>query len=615
MHSASVVYKYYYYYTTMKIKIITLSIVLSAMTGLTSCDDYLDKEVDLSMSQDKIFSKYDSTNGFLANIYNYLPDAFVGYTDGQFLAASRDCMCDNSISFWNVHRYHSIQSDTYDAKSHWFASNYWSRDLTGIRAANQFLANARENVVGNSSKQGDDNHLYDRWMAEARFLRAILHFDLASWFGAIPIEDHVLTNEEAATISRTPAADAFKWIAAECDTIIASGALPFRYTNENSNWGRVNGASVYALRSRALLYRASSLYNPDNNLEWWQEAADAALDFMRANNASANPYRLYTTTPSDPEQNYYECFASTPHLNDEYILARSEWTTYDIETYLFPCGYSGNVNAVGRTNPTENLVESYEMRNGLPIDDPNSGYDPQNPYANRDPRLDQTILHQGSIWGDKNNDEQRAVDVSYPDGQDYATLHGGTTTGYYTKKFCHNMSFKNPAATPHACPIFRYAEILLNAAEALNEVGRTDEAYQYVNQVRARVGMPAYSGMSQAKLRERIRNERRVELCFEDHRYFDVRRWKLFEENGSASAEKNKPLYQQVYNLYSMQVTPEGTQTYTIIPNSLHPTLGIVLPKSYFFPVPDDEYKKNRNLGQNTGWEISDAKPSDTTTE
>lgn len=116
MHSASVVYKYYYYYTTMKIKIITLSIVLSAMTGFTSCDDYLDKEVDLSMSQDKIFSKYDSTNGFLANIYNYLPDAFVGYTDGQFLAASRDCMCDNSISFWNVHRYHSIQSDTYDAK-------------------------------------------------------------------------------------------------------------------------------------------------------------------------------------------------------------------------------------------------------------------------------------------------------------------------------------------------------------------------------------------------------------------------------------------------------------------------------------------------------------------
>lgn len=575
------------------------------MGGFSSCDDYLDKEVDLSMSQDKIFSNYDRTNGFLANIYSYLPDAFHGYTDGQYLAASRDCMGDNAVSFWNVHRYHSIQSDSYDSKTHWFASQYWTSDLKGIRAANQFLANARESVVGNATKSGDDNHLYNRWMAEARFLRAILHFDLACWFGAIPIEDHVLTNEEASAMTRTSAAEAFKWVADECDSIIASDALPFRYTDENSNWGRINGAAVYALKSRALLYRASPLSNTENNTSWWQEAANAALAFIQANNASSNPYRLYTTTPSDPDQNYYQCFVSTPHLNDEYILSRSEWTTYDIELYLAPCGFSGNVNSVGRTNPTENLVESYEMSNGLPIDDPDSGYDPQNPYANRDPRLEQTILHHGSVWGDKNNDEERTVDVSYPDGQDYQELHGGTTTGYYTKKFLHNMSFKNPSATPHACPIFRYAEILMNAAEALNECGKTDEAYQYVNQVRARVGMPAYSGMTQAQLRERIHNERRVEFAFEDQRYFDVRRWKLFDENVSAAAETSKPLYQQVYNLYSVQVTPDGSQEYTIISNSLHPRLGIVLPKSYYFPVPDDEYKKDPNLGQNTGWELT----------
>jgi hypothetical protein len=589
----------------MKKTIIALTIGATVMGVFSSCDDYLDKEVDLSMSQDKIFSNYDRTNGFLANIYTYLPDAFHGYTDGQYLAASRDCMGDNSISFWNVHRYHSIQSDSYDSKTHWFASQYWTSDLKGIRAANQFLANARESVIGNAAKSGDDNHLYNRWMAEARFLRAILHFDLACWFGAIPIEDHVLTNEEASAMTRTPAAEAFKWVADECDSIIASGALPFRYTDENTNWGRINGASVYALKSRALLYRASPLSNTSNSTSWWQEAADAALAFIQANNASSNPYKLYTTTPSDPDQNYYQCFVSTPHLNDEYILSRSEWTTYDIELYLAPCGFSGNVNSVGRTNPTENLVESYEMSNGLPIDDANSGYDPQNPYANRDPRLEQTILHHGSIWGDKNNDEERAVDVSYPDGQDYQELHGGTTTGYYTKKFLHNMSFKNPSATPHACPIFRYAEILMNAAEALNEAGKTDEAYQYVNQVRARVGMPEYSGMTQAQLRERIHNERRVEFAFEDQRYFDVRRWKLFDENVSATAETSKPLYQQVYNLYSMQVTPDGSQEYTIIANSLHPRLGIVLPKSYYFPVPDDEYKKDPNLGQNTGWELS----------
>lgn len=105
------------------------------------------------------------------------------------------------------------------------------------------------------------------------------------------------------------------------------------------------------------------------------------------------------------------------------------------------------------------------------------------------------------------------VDITYGTGLDYQELHGGTVTGYYTKKFLNNMSWKSPTTYTHACPIFRYAEVLLNAAEALNEAGRTSEAYEYVNQVRARVGMPAYSNMTQDKLRERIRNERRIELC------------------------------------------------------------------------------------------------------
>lgn len=600
----------------MKKTIFNISLALLVAGGLTSCgDDYLDKEVDLTYSNEQIFSKYDNTNGFLANIYTYLPDAFHGYTDGQFLAASRDCMSDNSISFWNVHRYHSIQGDLYDATNHYFAEQYWSADLKGIRAANQFLENARESVIGNATKSGDDNHLYNRWKAEARFLRAMLHFDLASYFGAIPVEDHVLNNSEASAMTRTPAAEAYKWIADECDSIINSGALPFRYTDETTNWGRINCAAVYALRSRALLYRASPLNNTENNTEWWTEAADAALAFIRANKNSSNPYKLYTTSDNDVSKNYYQCFVSTPHLNDEYILSRSEWSTNEIELFLAPCGFSGNVNSVGRTNPTENLIESYETKNGLPIDK-DATYDANNPYANRDPRLDQTILHQGSIWGDVNNDESRAVDVSSPDGVDHQELHGGTTTGYYTKKFLNNMSFKNPTTYTHACPIFRYAEILLNAAEALNEAGKTSDAYQYVNLVRARVGMPEYKSMTQSQLRERIHNERRIELCFEDHRFFDVRRWKLFDANGSASAEKSLPIYQQVYNLYSMKVTLYGSNpSYSIESNSLHPQLGIVLPKSYLFPIPDEEYKKDLNLGQNKGWELATQTDTTTTTK
>ena len=589
----------------MKKLLINISLAMLAVGGMTSCSDLLDKEVDLTFTDENIYSNYDRSRGVLANCYTYLPDAFAGYTNGQFLAASRDCMTDNALSYWNVHYYHSVLNDSYDAKNHWFSSTYWTNDLKGIRVTNDFLEKARENVIGNADKAGDDNHLYDRYKAEARFIRAILHFDMIGYFGAVPIEDHVLTQDEAATITRTPAAEALKWVADECDAIIQSGALPFRYSNENENWGRINGAAVYALKSRALLYRASPLNNPNNDQSWWQEAADAALAFISANSSSANPYRLYTSDDNDPKKNYYECFTSTPHLNPEYILSRSEWNTREIEMFNTPCGFSGNVNSTGRVNPTQNLVDSYETINGLPIDqDPT--YDDQNPYANRDPRLEQTIFHQGSIWGDASQDEQRAVDVSVG-GKDYQDLHGGTTTGYYSKKFVHNMSFKNPTTFINACPIFRYAEILLNAAEALNEAGKTNEAYQYVNQVRARVGMPAYAGMTQSQLRERIRNERRVELCFEDHRFFDERRWKLFEGKTAAS-ERNLPRYQQVYNIYSVVVTPDESQVYTYRNDNTHATRAFTSPKNYLFPVPDDTYKKNPNLGQNPGWELSEKK-------
>jgi hypothetical protein len=291
------------------------------------------------------------------------------------------------------------------------------------------------------------------------------------------------------------------------------------------------------------------------------------------------------------------------------------WTTDAIEWACSPCGFAGTNQAYGRTNPTQNLVDAYEVvKDGkwYTIDDAESGYDDQNPYANRDPRLEQTILHHGSIWGDKTNNEERAIDVC-PTGLDYAELHGGTVTGYYPKKFVNNMSFKSPTSYRHACPIFRYGEILLNAAEAYNEVGNQQKAMDYVNQIRARVGMPAYVGLSQARLRERIQNERRIELVFEDHRYFDERRLKLFEGK-TATSETNLPMYQQVYNLYG--VTPadapnaDGSYSgsYSYNKSLKDPVRAFRSPKNYYFPIPDDEVKAVSNWQQNAGWELSNRK-------
>ncbi len=575
--------------------------------ALFSCSDYLDKEYDLSMSEEQVFSNKDNTRGFLANIYTNLPDGFSGYTNAQFLGASRDCMTDNAISYWNVHYYHGVLTDSYDATNHPLL-NFWNSNVSAIRKTNQFLKNARETVVGNASKDGDDNRLFDRYTAEAQLLRAIFHFELVRWFGDAPIigenEEGTpivfdLGNPGAMNMERTNAADALKWIANQCDLI--KDELPFRYSNEVVNWGRVNGAAAYALKSRALLYRASALNNPNNDASYWAEAAQAAKDFITANNQSSNPYHLYNT--GNPDNDYYECFASdAPRLNDEFILARSAWRTNAIESFLAPCGFSGSLNAVGRTNPTQNLVDCYETTNGLPIDEDPS-YDPQDPYVNRDPRLEQTILHHGSMWGDIENEEYRAVDVSTPDGVDYQELHGGTLTGYYTKKFLHNISFKLGTATDHVFPIFRFGEILLNAAEAINESEGPGAAYEYINQLRARVGMPAYSDMTKAELRERIRNERRIELCFEDHRFFDERRWMIFEDQ-SVTSETGNPYYKQYYNLYGVTVTNPENPSYEYRTAEAHPTRSFTSPKNYRFPLPDSEVKRAPNLGQNPGWEL-----------
>jgi len=596
----------------------TLALGMLLIGAASSCEDALDKEVDLSLSADQVFSKYDNTRGFLANIYTYLPDAFYGFNcgdGGQYQAAFRDCMTDNSSSYWPVHYYHSVQSDTYDAKNHYYADRYWNLDFKGIRACNQFMQNAKESVVGNAEKAGDDNHLYNRWIAEARLIRALLQFDLVCWFGDVPLVGDEIYASSGVNVGRTSAAEVLKWVADECDAV--KDVLPFRYANEDENWGRVNGAAAYALKSRALLYLASPLNNPSGNKTLWQNAANAATDFISKNASQRNPYALYST--GDTQNDYYNCFVTTPHLNNEYILSRSEWSTFDIERYSAPCGFTGTAVSVGRTNPSLNLVMAYEMSNGLAYDAAGSGYDANDPYANRDPRFENTIFHENSVWGNADQDEQRTVDVasSPAAGQDYQGTHGGTYTGFYCKKFVVNISWNVPSSSPRACPIFRYGEILLNAAEAINEVSGPDQAYQYVDQVRARVGMPSwktsYGSLSQAQFRERIQNERRVELAFEDHRFFDERRWKLFEGKTAAS-EVSEPYYKQVYNFYGHEITTTGEYdkdgltyhdfTVSVIRHPMHNVRVFNSPKNYYFPIPYSEVKAVPALGQNPGWEL-----------
>lgn len=592
--------------------------VFALMPLFTSCSDFLDKEYDASLSDEKTFGNTTLTRGFLANIYTNLPDGFAPLTDDQFTGASRDAMTDNAVTSWGLHYYTKIASDGYTAADHPLLG-FWNTDLYGIRKCNQFINKAREDIIGNVVQDGDESQLYNRYIAEAKLLRAIFHFDLICWFGDCPVlggdnpgEAVVFDPSSDMNISRTPATEALDWVVEQCDQV--KDVLPFRYSNEVSNWGRVSGAVAYALKSRALLYRASALYNPDNDASLWQKAAQAALDFIEKNNQQANPYRLFAT--GDTENDYYNCFISTPTQNPEFILARSVWTTNQVEKVFLPVGFTGNFSGAGRTNPTQNFVDCFEMLNGLHIDEAESGYDPANPFANRDPRLSQIVFYHGMTWGRADQQEQRQLDMSSnasAQGVDYSSAMGGTYTGYYLKKFVNNISCKIGESYSRAWPIFRFTEILLNAAEAVNEAQGPSAAYEYINMIRERAGMPPYSGMTKEQLRERIRNERRIELSFEDHRFFDMRRWKLYEGH-TLTGERSLPYYQQYLNIYGVRITGENVLTNPVYTFGFAETVSSRVfntPKNYYFPIPANEVKRSPRLRQNPGWEVGETTPEE----
>ncbi len=571
--------------------------------GTFGCDSFLDKEYDASLSDEKVFSNSTLTRQFLTDIYTNLPDGIGVYGDPQFLGASRDAMTDNATSYWGLHFYNKINTDSYTSTNHPLLG-FWGINFNGIRKCNQFLKNIDPKVIPNETTEGDNNKLYDRYKAEAILLRAIFHFELVAYFGDAPILTEVLDmdNQAQMNLPRQKSYDVLKWVADQCDLV--KDVLPFRYASEG-NWGRVNGASAYALKSRALLYRASALNNSTNDLNWWQEAAQAAKSLIDKNSSFGNPFSLYP--------DYQKCFVDPPYQNNEIILSRSIWNTSIIETSLLPEGFAG---CSGRTNPTQNLVDSYEMANGKFIYETGSGYNPQNPYVNRDPRFHATIFHHGSVWGRADRSEQRSIDVHFNSasdkGADYRGSLGGTFTGYYLKKYVNPdlvMSDKKPL--PHAWVIYRYAEVLLNYAEALNETlsAPNQLVYDAVNLVRHRgIGQmpPLPAGLSKDQMRKRIRNERRVELAFEDHRFFDVRRWKAFEgvtynneKNSSNTFFNDKLLF-----IGGVQVRVAGSLVrYTFGEVTEQGQRVFNSPKNYLFPIPYNETKKAPNLGQNDGWQ------------
>jgi len=550
----------------MKImKQIFLGFCLSLLLLAGCKNDYLSFDYNEGpVSENEVWSSDRLARGFLNSCYNGLQSRYDINSGAMLSMACDEAVCSNVSNSINI-----INNGTW-GPINTFDDRY--KTLYGdIRATNIFLEKAPNSFIFPATD-------IPKLRGEAFFLRALFHFELFERYGKIVLATHSFKADENLDLPRNNIDQVVAQITADCDSASTLIAAAWTGDWDNANKGRATKASALALKSRVLLYAASPLYNPSNDLTKWSLAANAAKAVM-----DMNKHDLLSNTDFDNLWNYS---IGATQYNKEVIFATSASNTNSIESNNAPIGFTGGL---GRTNPTQDLVDAFEMSNGKPITDPTSGYVASNPYAGRDPRLNKFVVYNGSTF--KTGSLSRAVET-FEGGKDNLQTNVNTTkTGYYMRKFLSQSASFNvtsPASQRRPWVIFRYAEILLNYAEALNEVsGASTEVYNAVNLIRVRAKMPVLpAGLSQAQMRDRIRNERRIELCFEEHRFYDVRRWKLGE------TLFNNPVR-------GMKITKNGTLL-TYAPFVVESR--IFESKNYLFPILQTEINKATKLDQNPGY-------------
>jgi starch-binding outer membrane protein, SusD/RagB family len=550
----------------------------------SSCRKYEQQPKDWFTSE-LTFDTLDK-NGIVAgydlnNIYTYLPNGF-NRIDGDFLDAGTD---DAMPSRYNT-------SVEYYSKGTLSVLNnpdpWWGTSYAGIRRANIFLKNIVNVPIPDLTKQ--------YWKAEARFLRAFFYWELLKRYGGVPLlGDALLGLDDNIELPRNTFAQTVDYIVSECSAVKDSlRADPA----SDAEWGRASKGAAIALKCRVLLYAASPLFNgggfetdpvkraltgyPTADPTRWQKVVDAVTEFN-----ALGYYKLVTTgTPT--------AFASvfTTKKSTEIIFAKQVGNNSNLEVSQSPVGYIiSNTRSQGLTSPSQNFVDAFPMANGLGINETGSGYSAAAPYSNRDPRLASTVFYNTLPWLSRNVQTfQGGLDK--PDNPAVSPVE--TRTGYYLRKFLGNFTTSTAfSSQSHNFPIFRYAEILLDHAEALNELGQVENAVTQIKTIRSRAGIAAgtssrygiKTGITQSEMRTLIQNERRIELAFEEHRFWDIRRWKI------AGDVMNTPLK-------GMKITNGTTPVYQVIPVAL----PVFQNRLYHMPIPYEEITKNSKLIQNEGW-------------
>lgn len=566
----------------MKIIIRYIYVILIPLC-LISCEDYLDREsdTDTSLDYEDIFKDIHGAPGFINNAYNRLPVGYYRMGDALWASACDEAKHSEGGSLIQLFNNLAISASSNP-------DNVWSEMYAGIRSCNIFLKEIADDgliVKYNSIPEANRND----YKGQAYFLRAFFHFELLKRYQNIFCVDKVLDpfdEDEIYTFEQKTFHEAKDFIVSDCDS--AFKYLPEKFTEaEKDKYGRPTKAAPLALKSRLLLYAASPLNNPDNKKELW-EAAEEAAKFLYDN---ARNYNLNFIKDD------YASIFTTPY-NSEIIFATKGEETNQIEQNNFPISYQGK----GLTNPTQDLVDAYPMASTY-YSDPLKDYDPENPYLKRDKRFYATVLYNDASFKDSRIE-------SYVGGKDglYSTSTS-TKTGYYLRKFVvPAISLEKNERVTRSWILFRMGEVVLNYAEARNEVldspGNDKVLHDLLNLIRNRAGLRPFRNTTQYindkdEMREYIRKERRLELAMEEHRFWDLRRWKDAEtlskpihgmqiqkvENGVD--EQNNPLYKFTYETFEVEKR-EFDQ------------------KFFWYPIPRQEILKYNSKGikveQNPGW-------------
>lgn len=609
-------------------------VLLAAFAG-QGCS-LLDTTPDGRETLDQIFADHDKTAAYLNTCYSKLPTKGTSYywvcnaptalSDEGYLVSGtiNDAIPAKMYTSGGTASSHPVRDYSDD-------ENYYSAYMLQLRYCTTFLQYIDKAGVNSESERA-------RWRAEAHVLRAYYMLEMLKWFGAFAYEPNGYPDDyDYSTLKKRTVWELAELIDAECTAAIDTNELPWRIDNP-SDVKRMTKALAWCIKSKAYLFAASPVhsedYSADQKASHWKTAFQVnqqAVEALESNGYSlktsvSNP-RLYTGKAAA----YKELFTSislTSADDRETIYQATSRQNYIDHNYIGALNWPNNTTRAGVV-PTQEMVDAYEVLNAdgtvaeplLDLANPYTatktpnynqkaldlGYDPDDPYAApRDPRMEACIIRNGDkiLWGG----ELRTVEtfVGGENGvSDDTSENRFTRTGYYYRKYiAPDVDATDNKVDAAPWKFFRLAEIKLNLAEAAAEAGELDVAKAQVNDIRSRVGMPALpDDLTQAEMILRVRHERMVELCYEECRYFDVRRW--------AEAFAGSQLYQQYFKIPCERLTvmwitknPDDTYTYERRTDLLRN--ASTQPRDVLLPIPETEannlYSLTNKRWQNSGW-------------